>query len=316
MLNTQGDGVNLSIGELIALQGNAQRTTLSHHKHIRTPQSGNRLSKIKGHGIDFDEVREYQFGDDIRSIDWKTSAKLQKTYSKTYKEERERPVFILTDLNNNMFFGTKVAFKSVIAARLSVLIAHKAIVHQDKVGGVVSGVDTHIEFKPKAAKSGLQALIRSLVHVHQQESKAHLKALKAHQQASNTPQQNQLNDGLMRIKRAIRPGSLLFIVGDFSNFDDKTQSLISQISKHNDIVLCFIYDELEKQAPKSGRYLVNNSIEHQLLNTHKKSTKTQYQAIFANKQKMLLDFSQQNRCSLLSVATDDDLSQVLLDNLQ
>ena len=298
------DGVNLSIEELIHLQSNVNNIALHHRKNIRTSGSGNRLSKIKGHGIDFDEVREYQFGDDIRSIDWKTSAKLQKTYSKTYKEERERPVFILADFNPNMFFGTRVAFKSVIAARLAVFIAHMAIEHQDKVGGVICGNNHHLEFKPKANKAGIQSLIKSLVFIHQ----------KTLGKQTNKTEQSLLN-GLIRIRRTIKPGSLLFVLSDFSNFDEPAQALIQQIGKHNDIVFNFIYDTLEKIAPKSGQYLINNGVKHRILSTLGKRNKQQYEQLFLAKQEFLLSFCKQHRQSLLTIGTDEDLQQILLDQL-
>lgn len=294
-------GIELTVEELVAFRQSFAGVKRHHHQNIKTIQKGYRLSKIKGHGIDFDEVREYQFGDDIRSIDWKTTAKLQKTYSKTYKEERERPVFILVDFNPQMFFGTKYALKSVIAARLAVLIAYLAAHHQDRVGGVIYGY-SHIEVKPQANKAGIQGLIRALVHIHNQSSK-------------QSHYDNGLLSALMRIRRSIKPGSLLFVLSDFSSFDKQEQALASQIARHNDVVLSFIYDHLERYVPKPGQYLVNDGKHHKLLSTYGQKIRARYENIFKEKQQKLLEFCQQNNQSLMPISSEDDLAQNLLDSL-
>lgn len=295
-------GIDLNIEELIALRSSAMARKLQHNKDIRTTQSGCLLSKIKGHGIDFDEVREYQFGDDIRSIDWKTSAKYQKTFSKTYKEERERPIFLLVDLDHSMFFGTRIAFKSVIASRLATLIAYLALEHQDRIGGVIYGANNHLEFKPKAGKAGIQALIKSLVHIHQSPRQ-------------ETTEADNLSQALLRINRTIKPGSLLFVLSDFYQFSKNSQATLQQIGKHNDVVLNFIYDPIEKTPPKKGQYLINNGSIHRNLDSRQKTTKKQYEQLFSHKQSNLLSFCKANRQSLLSIATNDDLQQVLFDQL-
>lgn len=294
-------GIEVTIEELVNLRHQFSNTPFG-HKHIRTPSSGHRLSKIKGHGIDFDEVREYQFGDDIRSIDWKTSARLQKTYSKTYKEERERPVYILVDFNPNMFFGTKQALKSVITARLATLISYFAVAHQDKVGGIIYG-NSHFEIKPKANKLGIQSLIKALVFVHNQS-------------VANPQFVSGLKNGLMRIRRSIKPGSLLFVLSDFSTLKEEEKSLISRIGKHNDIVLTFIYDVLERYAPHSGKYNISNGHIQKILNTQTKRKITQYETIWQNKYNDLALFCEQNRQSLLVINSADNLMQVLLDSLR
>lgn len=304
---TYGDGVSLSVEALINTS-KILNANLHHHKDIRTSQSGNLLSKIKGHGIDFDEIREYQWGDDIRRIDWKTSAKLQKTYSKTYKEERERPILLLVDFSPTMFFGTKAAFKSIVAAHFATLVGYLATAHQDRVGAVIYSQNSHLECKPKAGKAGIQALIKSLVLIHHQ--------------AYYQPQINQQNqgkiglvEGLKRLKRIIKPGSLLFVISDFYNLDEAAKSLLQQIGKHNDIVLNFIFDNLEKTAPKKGEYWVNDGSNHRLLDTTKSSQIQRYQHLFADKQHELLTFCQQNHQSLISIKTNADLAQILFDSL-
>ncbi len=299
-------GINITISELIDVKNLLTTHIIHSHKDIRTNYSGDRLSKIKGHGIDFDEVREYQFGDDIRSIDWKTSARMQTTYSKTYKEERDRPILLFIDFSNTMFFGTKVAFKSVIASKLATLIAYIGAHHKDKIGGIIYSQYGHIELKPKSGKIGVQNLIRYIVHMHEQALYA---KDNAKQQAAIT-----MANSLLKVKRIIRPGSVLFIISDFANFDENSQNIVQQITKHNDIVINFIYDNLEKTAPKSGKYRINNGKHHKQLNTYSKKNKQLYQQYFIDKNNFLIEFCHSNNLLFMPIKTDDKLAQKILDS--
>ncbi len=299
-------GVNITIAELIASKELLTANIIHSHKDIRTNYSGDRLSKIKGHGIDFDEVRQYQFGDDIRSIDWKTSARMQTTYSKTYKEERDRPILLFIDFSNTMFFGTKVAFKSVIASKLATLIAYIGTHHQDKIGGIIYSQYGHIELKPKSGKIGVQTLIRSIVYMHEQALSAKYNNQKI------TP--ITMANSLLKVKRIIRPGSVLFIISDFTNFDNNAQNIVKQITKHNDIVVNFIYDILEKTAPKYGKYTINNGKYHKQLNTYSKKNRNLYQQYFIDKNNFLIDFCRSNNLLFMPIKTNDKLAQKLLDS--
>ncbi len=98
--------------------------------------AGNRQSRFRGRGIDFQESRNYQPGDDIRTMDWRVTARTGRPHTKVFQEERERPIIIVIDCNPSMFFGTRVAFKAVIAARLAALIAWAAIRNGDRIGAV------------------------------------------------------------------------------------------------------------------------------------------------------------------------------------
>ena len=112
----QSNGVDLGIKELIHYQGKTALLNLSPRKTVQAKLAGAYLAKTKGRGMEFDEARHYQAGDDIRAIDWRVTARTGKTHTKLYREEKERPVFVLTDLSSSMQFGTQFLFKSVQAA--------------------------------------------------------------------------------------------------------------------------------------------------------------------------------------------------------
>ncbi len=128
------DGVSVELNELIALQRYARR--VNYKPLYSAVQAGNHLSKLRGRGMDFAEVRNYQAGDEIRHMEWRVTARTGRPHVKIYQEERERPVVILTDFNPSMYFGTRIAFKSVVAARMAAMIIWTAVKQGDRVGGL------------------------------------------------------------------------------------------------------------------------------------------------------------------------------------
>jgi len=127
---------SVSVAELVALRSSLGKLKARSGKRVKAPMSGGSSSAALGRGLDFSEVREYHGGDDVRLIDWKVTARTGKAHTKLFNEERERPFFIALDLRPPMFFGTRVAFKSVVAARLCALVAWAAASHSQAVKGL------------------------------------------------------------------------------------------------------------------------------------------------------------------------------------
>ena len=130
-------GIETSLPELLGMREAAQGLRLAPVRGARAPVVGPHRSAYRGRGIDFDEVRAYQPGDDVRTIDWRVTARTGCLYSKVFHEERERPVWLLADLGASMRFGSRARFKSVAAARATALIAWVSLLEGDRVGAVV-----------------------------------------------------------------------------------------------------------------------------------------------------------------------------------
>jgi uncharacterized protein (DUF58 family) len=144
---TPVDGDNLvcvSPATLIALRGAGEGLSLKASR-IAARQSGNYLSRFKGRGMEFDEARQYQPGDDVRTLDWRVTARTGKPHTKLFREERERAVLAWVDMRPTMFFATRGAFKSVIAARAAALIAWSTNQQGDRLGSLVFNADNHHE---------------------------------------------------------------------------------------------------------------------------------------------------------------------------
>jgi len=234
------DLVSVKLSTLVHLSRFAKAINLR-HRRIRSLQSGGYLSPFKGRGMEFEEVRPYQAGDDIRSIDWKITARTDKPHTKIFREERERPVFISVDNRKTMQFATRGVFKSVQAAKLAGLIAWAAQHHGDRVGGQLFSEDYCQEIKPQNGKHGVLRFLNTLVN------------------PAATPQHEfSFARVLSRLQHHTKPGSLIYLVSDFRGVSANTEAYMAKLARHCQLVLIFIYDPLEKSLPEQGRYRFTN----------------------------------------------------------
>jgi uncharacterized protein (DUF58 family) len=264
----QSDGVNLGIKELIHYQGKTALLNLSPRKTVQAKLAGAYLAKTKGRGMEFDEARHYQPGDDIRAIDWRVTARTGKTHTKLYREEKERPVFVLTDLSSSMQFGTQFLFKSVQAAHLSALIAWSARKRGDRIGGLIFNQHQHIECKPFTRQKAVLSLLNGMIKVQ-----------KGWQTTEQGQEQITLANACARLRRLAHPGSLIFILSDFSQLDELAIQHIAQLSKHCEVIAHPISDPFEHQLPKvnmSQRVTLSDGHNRQQIVLGEKDTETQY----------------------------------------
>jgi len=297
------EAVRISVPDLVQLSRFATHLPLSFGK-IMARQSGDYQSPFKGRGMEFDESRLYQAGDDIRNIDWRVTARTGKTHTKLFREERERPVFVWVDLRAAMFFATRGMYKSVIASRLASLLAWSAIQHGDRVGGVIFSDNSHYELKPQRGKAGVLRLINHLVR---------------HPVWDNTDTvERDLTAGLrslIRLRRVARPGSLIFLMSDFRHLDEKMESQLMLLSRHTDVVMVFIYDQLEQVLPVAGLYRISNGQQEIILDTYNRARIESYHAHFEEHRQRLQGLAKTGRIHLIHCATEDDPLTALQDGL-
>ncbi|MDX2371003.1 MAG: DUF58 domain-containing protein, partial [Colwellia sp.] len=241
---------------------------LSARKNIHGQMSGNYLSRNKGRGMEFDEVRHYQTGDDIRAIDWRVTARTGKTHTKLFREELERPVIIATDLSASMHFGSQLLFKSVQAAHLASLVAWHAKNRGDRLGGIVFNQNEHLELKPRSRKEGVLHYLHALTSLHLSQHTSQHQALAKQSANNNSNNLNYFNDNCARIRQIAKPGSLVYLITDAQSIKDmliqntrqqttlsqKSSALrhLTQISQHCELVICLITDPLEQELPASS----------------------------------------------------------------
>ena len=293
--------VHVSSDELVQCRLQARDIRLDSHRPARSAITGAHSSRFRGRGMDYLESRAYQPGDDIRSMDWRVTARTSHAHVKLYQEERERPVVVMIDLGPGMFFATRGAFKSVIAARAAALIGWAAIQNGDRIGAFLFNGGHH-ELRPLGGQRGVMRLIRQLVTATDPGA-AMNQNIDVHG--------SHLNEALLRLHRVARPGSLVFILSDFYAIDADTRRHLQRLRQHNDIVACQILDAVELEPPPAGRYAITDGTETGMLDTRSVARRRAYADYFADHHQSLQQLMQQSAVPLRRIATTDDVAQVL-----
>lgn len=291
-------GVEASVDDLIGLRFRARRLELGIGRRARHSLSGGHGSRFRGRGMEFAESRIYQPGDDVRSIDWRVTARTGRPHTKLFQEERERPVILLVDLGASMFFGTRTAYKSVVAAEAAALIAWAAMAGGDRVGALVAGRSGHMELKPVAGRRGVLRVLHAL-------------AALGRPSADDEERGIGLRDSLLRARHVARPGSLLVIVSDFYGLDDDAAGHLTRMRQHNDMLACWIYDALEREPPPPGRYGVSDGWQTATLDTSSRNARSRYLESFGAEAEGLRTTLGRLAIPLLPIATGDDVAETL-----
>ncbi len=297
--NKQAEGITwISAQSLIQLRLQASQISLDKSK-IHAKQGGAYLSTFKGRGMEFDESRIYQAGDDIRNMDWRVTARTGTAHTKVFREERERPVLLWLDLNISMMFATRNKFKAVIATEIAALIAWSAAKNNDRLGGLIFSSDEHIEIKPRRGKTAVLDFIgRSTKHKAWQPTESKSKS-SADTIADKT-------SALSRLRKVTHPGSLIFMISDFYNMDEKGFSTLAGISRNNDIIMIQIVDPFEISLPLAGSYRLTDGVKELQIHTASQKTRNEYHQRYLTHSKQLKKFCRQHRIHLINISTEDN----------
>ncbi len=297
--------VSVSQSGLIRLSGPARAIALDVMR-INSLQTGAYVSHFRGRGMEFDESRPYQPGDDPRNIDWRVTARSSEAYTKLFREERERPVLIMTDLRSNMHFATKGCFKSVNAARAAALLAWAAHHRGDRLGGLVFGDSRHREMRPRL---GRQAALR---YVHELVTHPDWKSSTDQGAVDEEPP---LTQAMAMLRRVAHPGSLVIIISDFIGLSRAAKSYLTGIARHNEVLAVFLSDPLERQLPPPGRYRLVSHDDEMAIDTYANNARSEYRHAFQERVKEMEVFCHRYGIHLMPLSTDDDPVQSLQQTL-
>ena len=244
-MNTDGL-VYVSLAQLMALEFKARDLSFLARQPQGSILAGNHASRLRGRGLNFDELRRYQPGDDLRHLDWRASLRTGKPVVRTFTEERDRPALIVVDQRMSMFFGSQRSFKSAVAAELAALAAWMVFHAGDRVGGLVFNDQRIDSIAPLRSRKRVEALLSRVVQQN--------RALNAGN--PDAEDEDQLDKALQRCLGVAGHDHLICIVSDFAGAGERTLQLMRQLSAHNDVIALQVYDPLALKLPNNGRLLV------------------------------------------------------------
>ena len=291
-------GVEVQLADLINMRHQTGVLGVRARKRVHTLLAGGERSPFKGRGIDFEESRRYQPGDDVRLMDWRVMARTNEPYLKVFREERERPVFLVVDDRKAMRFGTRVAFKSVIAAHVAALLGWASHERGDRVGAVVFSDVDHVELRPRGGKAGVLQLFNLLARSSVQPSQ-----VIEHPKPSTSSLQLALN----RVMTTARPGSLIFLLSDFREWDQQAKQTLIRLGDHQEVVAILIYDQLEQEPPPAGQYPVTDGRRMGIFNTGSPQTVQSYSEQFTQRYEDIRTLCLTRGIGFIPLGTHDDI---------
>lgn len=283
---------------LIALRHGARELSLFPRRHALAGNSGGYRSHFRGRGMEFDEARPYQAGDDVRSIDWRVTARTATPHTKVFREERERPVLIAADLRSAMFFGSQ-RLKALAACDIAALLAWAGLAAGDRVGGLVFSPDH--QWDSRSHKSH-QSVLRLIQHLGEASA-----ALAAAQGDDSL----RLAAIIEECRRVATPGATVAIISDFHDLDEDCEKHLFQLARHCDLTLCQVADPLEMALPPPGIYPIGDGSDERLLDSRDRRARERFANLFRQRQGALTDLGRRLGMPVLAFSAERPVLPVL-----
>ncbi|MFV0377736.1 MAG: DUF58 domain-containing protein [Mangrovibacterium sp.] len=270
-------------------------------QRVNSTLSGKHTSRMRGRGLDFEEVRLYVKGDDIRNIDWKVTARTQKTHTRVYTEEKEKPVLVIVDQSKAMFFGSVLRTKSVVAAELAAIVAFKVVKEGDRVGGIVyadNGIDV---IAPKRDRKTILHFLEKIAQRNQELQ-------------SSTPVvfENALAETVQRVKNIATHDFMVVLISDFHRYSPRVIKSIHQIAAHNDVMLIKVFDPLEQSLPGT-KFIAGNRTHQIAIDGSNKTIRSNYTKGFDSDFYLFQEEMKKRGIPVFTVDTVNPIDQQLKD---
>lgn len=252
-------GASIVLADLLRWRLAAQHIPLENRRNS-SQLTGGRRSNLRGRGIDFDEVRLYQAGDDVRAIDWRVTARTGKPHTKIFREEKERPILLVLDLRSAMFFGSRRCFKSVLAAHAAALLAWATLESGDRIGAVLVSDDGIIDIKPRRSRHTVLQLFRQMLDINHKQSQ---------QKNSQTPVQNAptLEHITQQVRAVAKPGSCVIFLSDFHDWQTHCAQNLYPVVRHSQCFAIQVGDAMEEQLPAVGLVRLRSGLRNAMIDT-------------------------------------------------
>ena len=291
------------LDDLLELRHQARTLGVAAHHLVNSTFIGLYASVFRGTGLDFDEVREYREGDDIRNMDWLVTARTNVPHLKVFREERQRNVILCVDTGPHMSFGTRGTFKSIQAARTAALIGWAASKQHDRVGGVLFGNPaTGIRYyRATPGRRGLWRLLRALTEPIER----------------GDTDESQLMAALQRLDSGAHTGSLIFIIAPFNQVTVGIERLLGSIRQRNDVVLLPVDDPADRDLPAIGPVIFSNAAGELLeVDTDSEEGRRAFRADWDQRREELQQLAYRLGLGLIPLSTTDDIHRTMIEGLR
>ncbi|MGJ8584192.1 MAG: DUF58 domain-containing protein [Marinosulfonomonas sp.] len=294
-------GAYTDLNSLIALKHQGQGFSFLPKQPIHSLLAGQKASKLRGRGLNFEEIRTYLPGDDIRNIDWKVTARMRTPHTRVYTEERDRPTLLVVDQRVNMFFGSKRAMKSVAAAEAAALGAWRVVDAGDRVGAIVfNDTDTKV-IRPRRSTKTVMQILESVVGQNQ--------ALSTSPELVGRPEQ--LNEVLRKVTQIAKHDYLVCVLSDFDGADDQTRRLMTRLAQHNDVLAGFVFDQLETDLPELGPVVVGDGALQVEVDSDDSALREKYRSAYETQVETARKFLLQRQIPILPIDAGLPVAQQL-----
>lgn len=291
--------VYVTPAHLARMEYDARRLRATPHRPHHSILAGRHASRLRGRGLNFEEIRAYVPGDDIRHLDWKASLRMGHAMVRSYTEERDRPALFVVDQRISMFYGTRRAMKSVVAAEVAALGAWMAFQAGDRAGAVVFDDSRIQSLRARRSRSSVQEVLGALAHSNQ--------ALHANSPERIRPEQ--LDAALRAALHLATHDYLVFIVSDFLGADEATLQLIRELATHNDVVAALVFDPSARAVPDRGKIVVTEGELQVELDFDRRTIREPLSAMFDRRLQQTVDLVQ--RCGVPMLAIDTEQPTLL-----
>ena len=289
--------VHVTLDQLLRLRHRAKGFSFLPRQPVHSLLAGRHASRLRGRGLDFMELRHYFEGDDTRTIDWLATARRGTPHVRVHTEERDRSVVLLVDQRLSMFFGSRRAMKSVVAAEAAALAAFRVTTLGDRVGAIVFSESAIVEIRPEARDVAVRHLLGEVVRQNRMLSAS----------AAVEPDPTLLNEALRRAALHARHDCLVCLISDGSGSDGDTRKLVSGITAHNDALAVLVYDPLETELPDIGRAVLAGAGRQIEVDLSATSLRHRFAADFADRRDRAARFSLRHEIPVLPISTHGDV---------
>lgn len=288
--------IHVSLAHLRGLQGAARGLSFLPRQPSASVLNGRHASRLRGRGLNFEEMRHYLPGDDIRSIDWKATARTGTPHVRVFTEERDRPALLVVDQRMSMFYGSVLNMKSVTAAETAAIAAFRILDAGDRVGGIIFDDDQQIEFVPKRSRKTAYSLLESLARMN----------CDLHAEKPATVTAGSLNKILGSVARIAHHDHLVIVLSDFDGIDATTHRRLSGIAAHNDVVLGLVYDPSARDLAKRQRIIVGDGDQQAEIDFGHKSTTEALLHYSADRLDQILKWQTEINLSVLPLSAGEE----------